>query len=154
MVSGDVSPSTEMFETLKLAGENIKYWFGVQEFWPDRKAPDPMAVQKYALEVWHSYKHPLTPFTCSAILGVSMVKAAIEKCQSLDPKKIRNALLDVEVDFPWYGKVRYYSNGHLRTMPSIAQVQPALPDEPWQVNGLTYHTIWPPGFNSTMFIFP
>jgi ABC-type branched-subunit amino acid transport system substrate-binding protein len=89
-----------------------------------------------------------------AYVGTYMIKMAVEQCKSLDPKAIRNALATVEFDLPWYGHVKFYPNGQVKPVLAVIQIQPARPDEPYNINGWTFHTVWPQPYNSSTLVWP
>jgi branched-chain amino acid transport system substrate-binding protein len=136
-------------EIFHVAGEDAKYCLATNPFWCDRVYPNATYIQELGLKCWNKYNYPMDFQVFPGYTGMWLLKMAIEKCKSLDPKAIRDALATTEFYIPWYGKTRFYSNGQMLTYDAIIQVQDARPDEPWQYNGLTFHTIWPPPYNSS-----
>jgi branched-chain amino acid transport system substrate-binding protein len=114
-------------------------WWGGDRQWPDGKA-----IREKCIECWNRYGRPFDEQLAQGYLGTYILKAAIEKCKSLDPKAIREALSTLEISIPWFGTVKFYPNGQLHWRSGIVQIQKARPDEPWNVEGLTFHHVYPP----------
>lgn len=144
----------ELYQFLDLAGEDALHWFSPTEFTLDRQYPNATLLHEMAVKCWNKYQWPMDFQVNSGYLGMYVIKAAIEKCKSLNPKAIRDSLATIEFYAPWFGTVKFYSNGHMPAICTIVQIQPAKADEPWQWNGLTYHTVWPSPYNSSMPIIP
>jgi branched-chain amino acid transport system substrate-binding protein len=145
---------TQLLQLIDLSGEALKNWICEIDWWPDRQYPNATLIHQKSLEVWSRYGFPLESAFCYSYVGMYVVKSAVEKAKSLDPKKIRDAIATTEVNIPWYGPIKFYPNGQSTVRTVIVQVQDARANEPWQAHGLTYHTIWPPPYNSSTLIMP
>jgi branched-chain amino acid transport system substrate-binding protein len=150
-VGGAASTALDQIE---LAGEACKYNFCMHEYWCDWQYPDASAIREKSLESMRRYNNPFDMAVRNGYMDVYIVKEAITACKSLDPSKIRDALATTRMFFPWYGEVFFYPNGQAMAYVTVSQIQEARPDEPWQKNGLTYHEVYPPPYNSSMPIFP
>jgi branched-chain amino acid transport system substrate-binding protein len=145
---------TADLQFVELLGEYGHYWIQNNEWWCDRNHPNATAVRQIAVQCWSRYNRPFDFQLMWGYLGMYVIKLAVEACKSLDPKIIRNALATTEFYVPWYGPVKFYKNGQVIPIMTFIQIQPAKPDEPWNVNGWTYHTVWPSPYNSSKLIWP
>jgi branched-chain amino acid transport system substrate-binding protein len=121
------------------------------EYWPDRNYPNPTLIREMATECWNRYHVAMDQDVMAAYIGIYFVSKAVEDCESLNPKKIRDSLARITIDVPFFAKdAHFYPNGQFTWTYHIAQVQEARPNEPWQVEGLTLHTVFPHPYNSTV----
>jgi len=134
---------------IEMSGEDAEGVFICNEFWPDRQHPDPKALNKLATKFWDKYKRPFDFLAYSGYAGMYIIKHVVEKCGCLEASKIRELLLSEKFYFPWYGEIFFLENGQMNIIPAITQVQKAKPEEPWQAHKLTFHTVYPPPYNSS-----
>ena len=145
--------ATQTLAFIEMLGEEAKNIFICNEFWPDRQYPDPQILRRLAIGFWNTYKRPFDFLAYSGYAGMYLIKEVIEKCKCIDSSKIRELLLSEKFYFPWYGELFFHENGQMNIIPTITQVQQAKPDEPWQSHNLTFHTVYPPPYNSSEPIF-
>lgn len=146
-----VSAACSVIDFIKLVGRDALGVFVAVEYWADRNYPDPKLIREMAIECWNRYKACLDKDFMAGYIGIYIIAKAVEQAKSLDPKKIRDALATIHIDVPLFGKdLHFYPNGQFTWTYHMAQVQYARPDEPWQVDGLTFHTVYPPPYNSSV----
>ncbi len=70
---------------------------------------------------------------CDGYLVLYLVKDAIERCKSLDPVAIRDAVAATDLSSPFFGRIKYGPNGHrinaIQTF-AMSQILPAKPETP------------------------
>jgi len=146
-----VSAACNVLDYLRLVGRDGLGIFVAVEYWSDIQYPDPKVIREMAVECWNRYKAALDKDFIAAYVGTYVIAKAVELAQSLDPKKIADALRQVRIDLPYYGKdLHFYPNGQFTWNMYMGQIQWARPDEPWNVDGLTFHIVYPPPCNSTV----
>jgi branched-chain amino acid transport system substrate-binding protein len=148
-----IAGGTPDLSFIELLGDEGHYrLFGV-EFWCDKRY-NATAMRELALKFWNRYGKPLDFQANEGYLGVQIIKRAVEQCKSLNSKAIRDSLATVDFEIPYFGRVKFLPNGQLLYPVHVVQIQPANPDEPWNVGGWTYHTVYPPEFATAKVIIP
>lgn len=141
-----IEAGTQLSDYLKLAGVESKYWFVQSYYWPDRAYPDREICYKWGLEFYQKYGTALDGYAKDGIVNILILKEALEKTKSLDPGKIREAILKGDFFIPFFGRVRFDEAGDNLESPktfAMAQILPVGPEIPWNVGGLSYVSIWP-----------
>ena len=152
-----VEAGMQSFDFLEPAGTYVKGWFIQTEWWPDRNYPDYDMVFEVGLKYWKRWGKPMDNMAQEGYTHCDILKDAIERAKSLDPTAIRDALAQTDLFLPYLGRVRFGPDGHridaLATF-GVAQVLPAKPETPWQVNGLSFYTVWPEKMKTTEPVYP
>ncbi|MEM0049239.1 MAG: ABC transporter substrate-binding protein [Candidatus Bathyarchaeia archaeon] len=141
-----IEAGTQLTDYLRLAGEESKYWFVQSYYWPDRNYPDREICYKWGLEFYRKYGTALDGYAKDSIVNVLILKEVLEKTKTLDPDKIRRAMIEGDFFISFFGRVRFNEAGDNIDSPktfAMAQILPVGPEIPWNVNGLSYISVWP-----------
>jgi branched-chain amino acid transport system substrate-binding protein len=146
-----VSAACSCLDFLQLTGRDALGVYVAVEYWADRNYPNPTLIHEMATECWNRYHVAMDKDIMAAYIGTYFVSKAVEDCESLNSKKIRDSLATITIDIPFFANyMHFYPNGQFTWTYHMAQVQEARPNEPWQVEGLTLHTVFPHPYNSTV----
>jgi branched-chain amino acid transport system substrate-binding protein len=152
-----VEGGLQNIDFLVLAGRYVKGWFIELNYWPDRSYPDFDEVYRKGLVFWQKYGKPLDNIAKDGYINLYILKDAIERCKSLEPEAVRDAVAKTNLFLPWYGHVRFTEEGNPLNgiwYLNIGQILPAKPDTPWQANGLSFYSVWPDYMKTTDPIYP
>ncbi|MDR2000252.1 MAG: amino acid ABC transporter substrate-binding protein [Zoogloeaceae bacterium] len=114
-------PSADFRKSL---GTDADYAFGMTSWMPTAEQKDRWFGdgEKFAKEWIAKFNYEPDYHAASGVADVEALVYAIEAAQSVDPKKVRDAL--TKVDFPsLYGQIRFAENGQINLPQQAIQVQ-------------------------------
>ena len=114
-------PSADFRKSL---GSDADYAFGMTSWMPSADQKDRWFGDGAAFErEWIAkYKYEPDYHVATGVADVQALVMAIEAAQSTDPKKVRDAL--TQVDFPSiYGQIKFTANGQINLPQQVIQVQ-------------------------------
>src|SRR5215831_14809025 len=128
------------FPTAKGAGKNAEFTFSVSQWIPE--APWPGSKEFDAEYFKRNNSHPQY-HAMQAYQSLMTAAQAINNAKSLDPGKIRDALKNINLKTTAFGPVKFDANGQNQHVVLITQVQ-----------GGTYHLVYPPNIADAKPIIP
>lgn len=117
-----VGPPTADFR--KTLGKAAEYVFGITPWLPDMDVGGEIfkSARDFAKQFQDRFGYEADYHVASGAADVLVYKAAIEKAQSLEAKKIRDALAAVDVE-TLYGRVKFESTGQIAMGQVLVQIQ-------------------------------
>ena len=117
-----VGPPTADFR--KTLGKAAEYVFGITPWLPDMDVGGEIfkSARDFAKQFQERFGYEADYHVASGAADVLVYKAAIEKAQSLDAKKVREALAAVDVE-TLYGRVKFEPTGQIAMGQVLVQVQ-------------------------------
>lgn len=117
-----VGPPTADFR--KSLGKAANYAFGITPWLEDMDVGGAVfhSAREFAKEFHERFGYPPDYHVASGAADVLVYKFAIEKAGSLDPKKVRNAIADLDVE-TLYGRVRFEPTGQIAKGQVLIQIQ-------------------------------
>ena len=116
-----VGPPTADFR--KTLGKAAEYVYGVTPWLPDMEIGGDIfkTAREFDKQFQQRFGYPADYHVASGAADVLAFKAAIEKAQSLEPKKVRDALAALEVE-TLYGHVKFESTGQIAMSQVLVQI--------------------------------
>lgn len=117
-----VGPPTADFR--KTLGKAAEYVFGITPWLPDMEVGGEIfkSARDFAKQFQDRFGYEADYHVASGAADVLVYKAAIEKAQSLDAKKVRDALAAVDVE-TFYGRVKFEPTGQIAMGQVLVQIQ-------------------------------
>jgi branched-chain amino acid transport system substrate-binding protein len=117
-----VGPPTADFR--KTLGKAAEYVFGITPWLPDMDVGGEIfkSARDFSKQFQERFGYEADYHVASGAADVLVYKAAIEKAQSLDAKKVRDALAAVDVE-TLYGRVKFESTGQIAMGQVLVQIQ-------------------------------
>jgi len=117
-----VGPPTADFR--KTLGKAAEYVFGITPWLPDMDVGGEIfkSARDFAKQFQERFGYEADYHVASGAADVLVYKAAIEKAQSLEAKKVRDALAAVDVE-TLYGRVKFESTGQIAMGQVLVQIQ-------------------------------
>jgi branched-chain amino acid transport system substrate-binding protein len=108
----------------KALGKDAEYAFGMSSWLPDSNLKDRWFGDATAFAKLFKDKFGYEPdyHAASAAADVETFAVAIEKAGSLDPKKVRDAIAELDFD-SLYARIRYGANGQIVLPQIVVQIQ-------------------------------
>lgn len=161
---------TQAPKFIELSGPVVQYFFGGNEYWPDRQYPAPDKARAFGERFLRKWGRPLDFQSWTGYAGMYMIKQVIEKAAEKNPDAVKRAferddvaaireiikegLATQKFYFDWCGELYFDARGQMNSIVTITQILPATPADIWSVHGLTFRTVWPPPYNVTTPVFP
>lgn len=122
MISLTVGPSEADFR--KSLGRDAEYIFGVASWSPQMSYKGIIFkdIKAFVQKFKAKYNYDPDYHNASAIAELAVFKSAIEKAGSLDPKKVRDAIAETNIE-TIYGPVEFNSNGQIKGSSVVLQIQ-------------------------------
>jgi branched-chain amino acid transport system substrate-binding protein len=116
-----VGPPTGDFR--KTLGKAAEYVYGVTPWLPDMEIGGDIfkSAREFDRQFQARFGYAADYHVASGAADVLAFKAAIEKAQSLDPKKVRDALAALDVE-TLYGRVKFESTGQIAMSQVLVQI--------------------------------
>jgi branched-chain amino acid transport system substrate-binding protein len=117
-----VGPPTADFR--KTLGKAAEYVFGITPWLPDMEVGGEIfkSARDFSKQFQERFGYEADYHVASGAADVLVYKAAIEKAQSLDAKKVREALAAVDVE-TLYGRVKFEPTGQIAMGQVLVQIQ-------------------------------
>jgi branched-chain amino acid transport system substrate-binding protein len=117
-----VGPPTADFR--KTLGKAAEYVFGITPWLPDMEVGGEIfkSARDFSKQFQDRFGYEADYHVASGAADVLVYKAAIEKAQSLDAKKVRDALAGVDVE-TLYGRVKFEPTGQIAMGQVLVQIQ-------------------------------
>ncbi len=117
-----VGPPTADFR--KTLGKAAEYVFGITPWLPDMEVGGEIfkSARDFSKQFQDRFGYEADYHVASGAADVLVYKAAIEKAQSLDAKKVRDALAGVDVE-TFYGRVKFEPTGQIAMGQVLVQIQ-------------------------------
>jgi branched-chain amino acid transport system substrate-binding protein len=117
-----VGPPTADFR--KTLGKAAEYVFGITPWLPDMDVGGEIfkSARDFSKQFQERFGYEADYHVASGAADVLVYKAAIEKAQSLDAKKVREALAAVDVE-TLYGRVKFEPTGQIAMGQVLVQIQ-------------------------------
>lgn len=117
-----VGPPTADFR--KTLGKAAEYVFGITPWLPDMEVGGEIfkSARDFSKQFQDRFGYEADYHVASGAADVLVYKAAIEKAQSLDAKKVRDALAAVDVE-TFYGRVKFEPTGQIAMGQVLVQIQ-------------------------------
>ena len=117
-----VGPPTADFR--KTLGKAAEYVFGITPWLPDMEVGGEIfkSARDFSKQFQDRFGYEADYHVASGAADVLVYKAAIEKAQSLDAKKVRDALTAVDVE-TFYGRVKFEPSGQIAMGQVLVQIQ-------------------------------
>lgn len=117
-----VGPPTADFR--KTLGKAAEYVFGITPWLPDMDVGGEIfkSARDFSKQFQERFGYEADYHVASGAADVLVYKAAIEKAQSLDAKKVRDALAAVDVE-TLYGRVKFEPTGQIAMGQVLVQIQ-------------------------------
>jgi branched-chain amino acid transport system substrate-binding protein len=117
-----VGPPTADFR--KTLGKAAEYVFGITPWLPDMEVGGEIfkSARDFSKQFQDRFGYEADYHVASGAADVLVYKAAIEKAQSLDAKKVRDALAAVDVE-TLYGRVKFEPTGQIAMGQVLVQIQ-------------------------------
>jgi len=117
-----VGPPTADFR--KTLGKAAEYVFGITPWLPDMEVGGEIfkSARDFSKQFQDRFGYEADYHVASGAADVLVYKAAIEKAQSLDAKKVRDALTAVDVE-TFYGRVKFEPTGQIAMGQVLVQIQ-------------------------------
>jgi branched-chain amino acid transport system substrate-binding protein len=117
-----VGPPTADFR--KTLGKAAEYVFGITPWLPDMEVGGEIfkSARDFSKQFQDRFGYEADYHVASGAADVLVYKAAIEKAQSLDAKKVRDALTGVDVE-TFYGRVKFEPTGQIAMGQVLVQIQ-------------------------------
>src|SRR4030095_11528050 len=105
-------------------GKAAEYVFGITPWLPDMDVGGEIfkSARDFSKQFQERFGYEADYHVASGAADVLVYKAAIEKAQSLDAKKVREALATVDVE-TLYGRVNFEANGRIAMGQVLVQIQ-------------------------------
>jgi ABC-type branched-chain amino acid transport systems, periplasmic component len=115
-------PATADFR--KTLGKAAEYVFGITPWLPDMEVGGEIfkSARDFSKQFQDRFGYEADYHVASGAADVLVYKAAIEKAQSLDAKKVRDALTAVDVE-TFYGRVKFEPTGQIAMGQVLVQIQ-------------------------------
>ena len=142
MYSFTVGVSTEDFR--KALGADADYAFGMTAWLPEASLKDQWFgdAAKFAEEYKARYGYDPDYHAASGAADVEVFVKAIEKANSLDPQKVRDAIADIQFD-SLYGPIKFTENGQIDLPQIVIQVQKDKLAEVYNAKGFVNQPAYP-----------
>jgi branched-chain amino acid transport system substrate-binding protein len=116
-----VGPPTADFR--KTLGKAAEYVYGVTPWLPDMEIGGDIfrSAREFDKQFQQRFGYPADYHVASGAADVLAFKAAIEKAQSLDAKKVREALVALDVE-TLYGRVKFEATGQIAMSQVLIQI--------------------------------
>jgi branched-chain amino acid transport system substrate-binding protein len=117
-----VGPPTGDFR--KTLGKAAEYVYGVTPWLPEMEIGGDIfkSAREFDKQFQARFNYAADYHVASGAADVLAFKAAIEKAQSLDPKKVRDALAALDVE-TLYGRVKFEPTGQIAMSQVVVQIQ-------------------------------
>jgi branched-chain amino acid transport system substrate-binding protein len=117
-----VGPPTGDFR--KTLGAAATYVYGITTWLPEMELPDEVygSSSKFAQQFHERFGYEPDYHVASGAADVLAFKYAIEKADTLDPKKVRDAVAALDVPTV-YGRVRFNATGQIELPQTLVQIQ-------------------------------
>jgi len=122
MISLTVGPSEADFR--KSLGKNAEYIFGVASWSPQMNFKGIIfkSTKDFVAKFKAKYNYDPDYHNASAVAELAVLKNAIKKAGTLDPKKVRDAIAKTNIE-TIYGPVRFNPNGQIKGSSVVLQIQ-------------------------------
>ena len=116
-----VGPPTADFR--KTLGKAAEYVYGVTPWLPEMEIGGAIfkSAREFDKQFQQRFGYPADYHVASGAADVLAFKAAIEKAQSLDPKKVRDALSGLDLE-TMYGRVKFEETGQIAMSQVLIQI--------------------------------
>jgi branched-chain amino acid transport system substrate-binding protein len=122
MVIFTVGPPTADFR--KTLGKAAEYVYGITPWLPDMEVGGEIfkSARDFDKQFQERFGYPADYHVASGAADVLVFKFAIEKANTLDPKKVRDAVAALEAD-TLYGRIKFEPTGQIAMSQVLVQIQ-------------------------------